>query len=279
MLSGRKKSPTFYKPGKKNSFTWNAMKKGLEMQYPLFDSLRTDNKIRIETLEQSGLWFKENFPVTPATAFTTMKDIRNEGRKTVWFNNRFFRVNLLWENNSFRFRDIHLFDERFESEYLKKAGVGNQFFYYTLPVVDGFMWSTNEDCAGLRIMRKDANGNTSEILLDNPVVTEPAEDILQVACTDNNGNQFILLFRENQFEVTCKSKEKGLEWLLELTTAPGAELPFQSVGNNTIKAQFRGFDYSIICKKGMAVSGETSSGYVFSLAPEKNELVIDCTNP
>lgn len=264
--------------GQENSFTWNAMKKGLEMQYPLFDSLRTDNKIRIETLEQSGLWFKENFPVTPATAFTTLKDIRNEGRKTVWFNSRFYRANLLWENNSFRFRDIHLFDEKFESEYLNKAGIGNQFFYYTLPVVDGFMWSTNEDRAGLRIMKKDPNGNTSEILLDDPVITEVAQGILQVECTDNNGNQFKIVFREDQFEVTCKPKEKNLEWVLELTTSPNAELPFQSVDDTTIKAQFRGFDYSIVCKNGTVVWGGTSSGYVFSLVPEKNKLVIDCTN-
>lgn len=264
--------------GQENSFTWNAMSKGLEIQYPLFDSLRAENKIRIETLEQSGLWFKENFPVTPATAFTTMKDIRNEGRKTVWYNSRFYRVNLLWENNSFRFRDIHLFDERFESEYLNKAGVGNQFFYFTLPVVDGFMWSTNNDRAGLRIMKKDANGNTSEILLGDPVVTEIAKDILQVECTDNNGNQFKILFRENQFEVTCKPQEKNLEWALELTTAPEAELPFQSVDKNLITAQFRGFDYSITCKKGTAATGGESAGYVFRLVPDKNELVVDCTN-
>lgn len=264
--------------GQENSFTWNAMKKGLEMQYPLFDSLRNENKIRIETLEQSGLWFKENFPVTPVTTFTTMKDIRKEGRKTVWFNSRFYRVNLLWENNSFRFRDIHLFDERFESEYLNKAGIGNQFFYFTLPVVDGFMWSTNSDRAGLRIMRKDINGNASEILLGDPIVTEIAKDILQVECTDNGGNQFNILFRENQFEVTCKPKEKNLEWVLELTTAPDAELPFQSVDKNLIKAQFRDFDYSITCKKGTAATGGESAGYIFRLIPNENELIVDCTN-
>ena len=121
--------------GQENSFTWNGMQKGLEMQFPIFDSLKKLHKIKIQTLGESGRWFKEKFSTTPATAVTTMTDIRNEGRKTVWFNSRYYRANLLWEGKFFRFRDIHLFDEKFESPYLNKPGEGNQFLYYTLPDV------------------------------------------------------------------------------------------------------------------------------------------------
>lgn len=263
--------------GQENSFTWDPMKAGLEVQFPLFDSLRTAHKIRIETLEHTGLWFKENFPTTPPTAFVTLSDVRNEGRKSIWFNSRYYRANLLWENKSFRFRDIHLFDEKFESDYFKKAGVGNQFFYFTLPIVDGYMWSTTDERAGLRIV-KIVNGNKEEILLNDPVVTEASKDVLQVECKDDNGNIFRILFRENRFEVSCQTKDKDLKWVLELKTAKGKELPFTLIEKNQIKAEFKNFKYGILCNKGTVKKASGSDDYVFRLIPQDNELVVDCTD-
>ncbi|WP_080903979.1 hypothetical protein [Parabacteroides sp. Marseille-P3160] len=262
--------------GQENSFTWKAMKLGLARQFHLFDSLSRNHKIQIETLEHSGRWFKEHFTVTPATAVIALQDIRDEGRKTVWFNSRYYRVNLLWENKSFRFRDIHLFDEKFKSAYYEKEGIGSQFFYYTLPVVDGFMWSTTGDRAGLRIMKIKNDGSKEEIRLNAPVVTEPSKDRLQVECKDENGNAFKIVFREDRFDVSCKPKEKGLKWMLELKTAEGKELPFQSIGNKQIKAEFQNYKYEISCLKGSIENGSGDS--IFRLIPAKNELSIDCTN-
>lgn len=263
--------------GQENSFTWNGMQKGLEMQFPIFDSLKKLDKIKIQTLGESGKWFKEKFSTTPATAVTTMTDIRNEGRKTVWFNSRYYRTNLLWEGKSFRFRDIHLFDEKFESPYLNKPGEGNQFLYYTLPVVDGFMWSVNDDRAGLYINSIDKDGNKKEVLLNEPVVTEIAKDVLQVECKDENKNVFRIVLHEDMFEVNCEAAEKEFSWVLELKTAEGKELPFRSINNNRIDAEFMNYKYSITCKEGIVDRGITAN-YVFRLIPVNNKLVIDCTN-
>ncbi|WP_165021245.1 hypothetical protein [Dysgonomonas sp. ZJ279] len=264
--------------GQENSFTWKGMQKGLEMQIPIFDSLRKLNKIKVETLTQSGTWFKEQFDVTPATAVTTLTDIRNEGNKSVWFNSRYYRTNLLWEGTSFRFRDIHLFDERFESQYLNKAGEGGQFFYFTLPIVDGFMWSTKDKKSGLRVMQLEKDGTKKEVLFKNPIVTELAKDVLQVECDDAGGNTFKIIFYENRFEVSCKPSLADFSWVLELTAAPGAELPFQSIEGKQIKAEFRGFKYGITCKEGKAEKSDKVSDYVFRLIPANNKLVLDCTN-
>lgn len=264
--------------GQENSFTWAGMQKGLEMQIPIFDTLRKSDKIRVETLQQSGVWFKENFAVTPSTAVTTLTDIRNEGNKSVWFNSRYYRTNLLWEGKSFRFRDIHLFDEMFESDYFKKAGVGNQFFYFALPVVDGNRWSTVDQKAGLRIMQLAGGGTLKEVLLGDPVVTELSKDALQVECNDQKGNVFTIVFNEGQFEVSCKTSEQEFDWVLELTTAPGAELPFQSICDNKAEAKFNNFSYGISCKEGQFAEATKASDSVFRLVPSKNKLVVDCTN-
>jgi len=269
---------SYAQAGQENSFTWNGMKQGLEMQFPLFDSLRSLNKIRLETLEYSGVWFKEQFPITPPTAVTALHDVRKEGRKTVWFNSRFYRVNLLWEGKSFRFRDIHLFDEKFKSDYFDKPGTGNQFFYFTLPIVDGFMWSTVEDRAGLRIMYSENEENKNEVYLNDPVVKEIAKGVLQVESGDQNGNLFRIIFYEDRFELSCDSKQKEFNWFLELRTAPEAKLPFQTIERERIHAEFQGFSYGITCKQGFVTPENSSGNGVFQLKPSHNKLIIDCSN-
>ena len=264
--------------GQENSFTWSNMSKGLEMQIPILDSLRKENKIRVETLGESGAWFKECFKVTPATAVTTLTDVRGEGNKTVWFNSRYYRANLLWEKGTFRFRDIHLFDESYKSAYLEKPGDGNQFLFYTLPVVDGFMWSEGLDRAGLRIVRLDKDGDKEELTLDHPVVTEIGKDTLVVSAEDSKGHAFKITFYETRFEVVALSKEADFSWALELKAAAGKELPFTVIEDKAVNASFDGFNYVITCEKGHIRKPESGSDYVFRIFPSDQEIVIDCTN-
>ena len=264
--------------GQENSFTWSNMSKGLEMQIPILDSLRKENKIWVETLGESGAWFKECFKVTPATAVTTLTDVRGEGNKTVWFNSRYYRANLLWEKGTFRFRDIHLFDESYKSVYLEKPGDGNQFLFYTLPVVDGFMWSEGLDRAGLRIVRLDKDGDKEELSLDHPVVTEIGKDTLVVSAEDSKGHAFKITFYETRFEVAALSKEADFSWALELKAAAGKELPFTVIEDKAVNASFDGFNYVITCEKGHIRKPESGSDYVFRIFPSDQEIVIGCTN-
>lgn len=261
--------------GQENSFTWKNIKKAFEMQIPIIDSLQKAGLIRIETLSESGRWFKKNFPVTPATAVTSMEDYRNEGNKTVWYNSRFYRTNLFWHNKSFRFRDIHLFDEKFASPYLKKALTSSQCVYTTLPIVDGYLWSKPNDLAGLRIMRIGSDGKSVEVLCENPVVTEKEKNVLQVDFTGDSGEKFRILFYEDRFEVACLEANKNFKWALELKTAPGIDLPFTSIEKQQVKATLNGFAYGISSKTG---SIEKGNGSVFRFIPESNKLVINCKN-
>lgn len=264
--------------GQENSFTWSAMSEGLEMQFPIFDSLRKAGRIRMETLEQSGKWFREQFAVTPPTAVTAMKDFRDQGNKTVWFNSRYYRANLYWEKDGFRFRDIHLFDEEFESNYYRNAGTGDQFLYFTLPVVDGFLWSTAAERAGLRFVRLAADGSREEIVLTDPVVTEPSKGTLRVESPDSDGNIFTITLREEGMEITCDKTARDFDWALELKVpAERAEhIPFMAYGKSDIKAEFNGFGYRLNLRKGSVRQGDITD-HVFRLVPAGGKLVIDCT--
>src|SRR5690606_8481848 len=94
IVNGSSLAFNYAQAGQENSFTWSEMSEGLEMQFPLFDSLRAAGEIRIETLAETGRWFKDQFPLTPSTAITTLTDVRQEGNKSVWYNSRFYRSNL-----------------------------------------------------------------------------------------------------------------------------------------------------------------------------------------
>ena len=97
--------------GQENSFTWSAMEKGFEIQMPLIARLRDEHKIKVETLAASGAWFKQQYKVTPVTSFTVTRDLDGSDCKTIWFDSRFYRTNILWEKGTLRIRDIHLFSQ------------------------------------------------------------------------------------------------------------------------------------------------------------------------
>lgn len=260
--------------GQENSFTWDAMKDGLEMQIPIIDSLQRTQKIQVLTLAETGKWFKDKFSTTPATAVTVLNDIRNENNKTVWFNSRYYRANLLWKNQDFSFRDIHLFDERFKSQYVDKPGESSQFFFYTLPMVDGYMWSTPEDRAGMQIVQHSASGEKKVVRLNPPTITEPDIKTLVVTCTDVENHSFKMTFTESDFEITCDTNDKDFRWSLNLHTA-SSELPFKEIEGQNIMAEFQGFKYVIRCLDGKP---EISGDCALRISPVQNRIKIDCTN-
>ena len=260
--------------GQENSFTWDAMKDGLEMQIPIIDSLQRTQKIQVLTLAETGKWFKDKFSTTPATAVTVLNDIRNENNKTVWFNSRYYRANLLWKNQDFSFRDIHLFDERFKSQYVDKAGESSQFFFYTLPMVDGYMWSTPEDRAGMQIVQHISSGEKKVIQFNSPTITEPDIKTLEVTCTDEENHSFKMTFTESDFEITCDTNDKDFRWSLDLHTA-SSELPFKEIEGQNIMADFQGFKYVIRCLDGKP---EISGDCALRISPVQNRIKIDCTN-
>ena len=258
--------------GQENSFTWGSMEKGLNIQIPLMANRFRKGEIRVETLTRSGEWFRENFPVTPPTAVTALTDYREKDRKTVWYNSRYYRTNLLWEGGTLCIRDIHMFDQRMESYYYRKAGTTNQCVYTTLPVVDGCMWSTREQLAGLRVMRRTADGSLAPAQGGTPAVTEKGKGKLLVEWPMDDGRQLTILLSEEGMEIAAPGK--GPDWMLELTAAPGAALPFTAFGAKRVTAAQKGFAYAFDCTKGTIATDGTSAGSIFVLYPSDGKISL-----
>ena len=256
--------------GQENSFTWNRIKQGWNIQIPLVAQWRNEGRLRVETLTESGRWFKQNFPLTPATAVTAMLDQNDNPVGSIWYNSRFYRTNMMWTHNEFRFRDIHLFDQRIESDYLKKAGTSTQCIYMTMPLVDGYMWSSNSTWAGLRLVEIQSDGSSRQIKTGRPEIEEKGSELI-IKCHPAEG-EFTIRCTEQALNIVFDSDK---QWALELTTATGKVLPFNKISSDAIKAEFNGHSYSIEATRGHFAASDNGA-YVLRIMPSDSAITIDC---
>jgi hypothetical protein len=258
--------------GQENSFTWDAMAKGLELQMPLIARLRDEHKIRVETLEASGRWFKNKYKVTPSTSFSVSKDIEGSDLKTVWFNSRFYRVNMLWEKGGLRIRDIHLFNEKFPSVYETQAATSNECTFFTLPVVDGYIWSAKDQIAGLRLK---AIVDGKEILLQGKdpefIKTGPSAMRISWPLTSVEGT-FEINLSEKQIKMKLATP-KPIHWFFDLNTADGTKLPFAGVNGKSLDCRFEGMNYAVKAIEGFFTRPD--NGCILRISPQVNTIILN----
>lgn len=254
--------------GQENSFTWKRMSKGYNIQIPLVERLQKEGKVEVKTLGETGKWFKKKYEVTPPTSVTVLNDYSPKNQKTVWFNSRFYRANLLWDQNTLRFRDIHLFDESVESDYLTKKGTSSQCFYNALPIVDGFSWSTVQSVAGLRFKNKGGE----EIKGGTPTVDDHKSGELTIRWpTSEPAGEIILTLTEASASVEAVGDVKE-GWFLELSSSEKAVLPFVEITANKLSCSFKEAPYFISSTQGTFTKVEGSR---LSILPENGKIVLD----
>ncbi|HVW95216.1 MAG TPA: hypothetical protein VHA56_04570 [Mucilaginibacter sp.] len=261
--------------GQENSFTWDAMAKGLEIQFPLIARLRDEGKIEVQTLEQSGRWFRDHYKVTPATSVTINQDLPGSDRKTVWFDSRFYRANLLWEDGNLRFRDIHLFNEKVASVYETQKATSNECTFFTLPVVDGYIWSNKKQIAGLRF-KAVIDGREELLKGGDPVISDAkkGELIIRWPLTNIKGTLEITMTGQDM-KITLTGQASA-NWYLDLNVADDVKLPFGTVSAKEVSGFFDNMKYVLKADKGYF---SKAPGTVFRLSPENNQIGLDMTDP
>lgn len=255
-------SLSYTQAGQENSMGWEDISKGLPMQFEILDKMQKDGKIEIMTLADSGIWFKNNFKLTPPQAQMFDSDINNNKHKTLWYNCKNYRLNILYEQGKIWIRDLYLFDEMFKEKFLDVKEESHNCSYYTLPVIDGFRFSNKNTRAGLYFYR---HGN--EIKFNSPWRT-----------FEKNGGANIYLDEdlkitadENSIFIRCKEAS----WYLYAVNAPDADTPYVSAVNKTLKMRFKNFgdeyfEYELKLSKGYYKSSENG----FIIFPEDGEIKI-----
>ena len=264
----------YVQTGQENSFAWERMKEGFNIQMPLIAKLRDDDKIKVETLAETAEWFKNNYTVTPPTSVSVLSDHSEKDLKTVWFNSRFYRANLLWENGTLRFRDIHIFDEDFKSDYLTQKGTSSKCDYYTLPVVDGFNWSTANKIAGLRFI-SGSGSSQAEFIGSDPLIDDSEKGILKIHWPLLEPEGMVRIsFDEEVLSISIDTKRKE-KWYLELSYGDDIDIPLESVNKNTLGYLFKDFRYSLAAVSGNFIQ-QTESRLV--IAPERGNIKLNLSN-
>jgi len=266
----------YVQTGQENSFTWKAMEKGFRIQMPMVAQMRKEGKVEVQTLGQTGEWFKKTFSVTPATSVCALTDHSEKNLKTVWFNSRFYRANLLWEKGTLRFRDIHRFDENVESDYLKKKGTSESCNYYTLPVVDGFEWSSADQVAGLRF-KVLVGEKWVDMVGGDPVVENQREGILVVTWpVTSPAGQIRMVFNENSIRITGEGNDFK-HWQLELICKADVLLPVVQINKNSVDFNYLSHLYSLKATTG-TFTAATDGNSGFTLKPDGKRIVLDLKN-
>lgn len=257
----------YVQAGQENSFTWRRMKQGYEIQMPMIKKLLNIGEVQVQTLAETGKWFKNNFKVTPPTSVTVLKDHSEKDQKTVWFNSRFYRANLLWDKDTMRLRDIHIFDESVESSYLNKRGVTSKCHYYALPVVDGFNWSSEDTVAGLRFKTSDG----SELKGQKPLVRVVNDDMLAIEWPTTSTNGYVLIkFNEKTMTIFVKGDLQD-NFYIELSADSEVALPFKDIAGKKLSYSYLGNDYSVFAKQGEISMSDSG----FKVFPDSNKIVLD----
>jgi hypothetical protein len=239
---------------------------------PLIARLRNEGKVKVETLAASGEWFRKKYALTAATSVTVNNDLNGSDRKTVWFNSRFYRFNLLWENNTLRFRDIHIFDEDFPSIYAKERATSNECSFFTLPFVDGYRWSSAGKTAALRF-KIIFNGKAIPMEGGTPTINDDIPDKLHIEWPLKSVNGTLVMNAdEKQIQIKIEGNREA-DWFLDLSAADTASLPFTKITPHTISCRFEGMDYEVKAFKGSFLVPAGDAG--IRIRPEAGAVVLN----
>jgi hypothetical protein len=227
--------------GQENSFGWDAMKTGLTHQVELFAAQAKAGEIQVETLAQAGEWFRHHYSLTPPTAVVALDDWKHQGRKSVWYDSRFYRMNVLWENGRFFIRDIHCFDQDVVSPTHDAALKTRSLAYETLPIMDGALWSSSgSDRAGIWPVLLSSDGTTSPMPPKGPPMVKALNrKVLSIWQPLDGGGAFSIICGQTQVVFTGRdATRRPLRWVLDLAGGPGQTSAVQKVSSEGITYVF-----------------------------------------
>ncbi len=229
--------------GQENSFGWQKMKDGLRYQFEEFARLEKENKIEIETLGESGKWFKNTYSSTPVSTITAHSAFDDPDKDSVWYCSKNYRINLYGENKHLRIRDLHIFDESIEDPFENTVCKENYAVYETLPAVDGFLFSGNHIKSGIYFYEK-ATGE--ELTYDEMIFEDKSGGKCEVSFKSANGD---IVFSLSEKKIAISSKN---DFVLENKIGRKSEfLPMVcNVNDNKIVLNYKNKKYAIKLSSG-----------------------------
>ena len=265
----------FTQVGQENSFGWEAMRIGLTLQVELLARQVKAGEIQAKTLAEAGQWFRRSFSLTPPTAVVYLNDWKHQNRKTVWYDSRFYRLNLLWQDSGFFIRDLHCFDEHLISPTHDTALTNTSLEYGTLPVMDGARWSGAEK-AGIWPLLLAADGKTARLEADGPpVVTELNPTELSIRQPLRGGGTFSIVCAETNVTFVGADKQGNpLRWALDLVGGAQQRSVVDQVTSNGVAYRWSGVNYQVGISPDAGTCEQLTTGAIRFSPNTSGKLVL-----
>jgi len=255
IYNGKSLSFGYTQAGQENSFGWDNMKVGYELQMKLFDQLKKENKISIMTLAETGEWFKKTYPTTPVSSIVAKK----ENKDSVWYCGKNYRSNFYVKDGIPRIRDIFFFNELYKERYLNDVCAGMNMTYDNLPVIDGNRWSVEGNYAGIYFADK------SEIVkLNGEIETFCENDTLRISAENIE-----VIYSEDKIEINTTFR------LVYIMNAKKSETKI-SIDGDRIRFEHNNFTYALktnakITQKGENIEFESNDNkIIFEFMEDKS---------
>lgn len=241
--------------GQENSFIWGNVGEGFEMQMRHIANLRKENKIRVESLRDSSLWFKKKYQLTPPVTYTATTDWNETfDLKTTWYSSRFYRSSLMLDKGVLSIRDLYIFDENYASRYLNDYIDNNESVFDALPILDACKWSTKAKRASMDFI----NTKTGEVITGESVAFEGLEDDKTwIATWKIKGNQKLVITHTQEamtFELEQEDGVEPMQWGIRMNTLP----VLKEIKDNKLICEHESFTYALQIENGTCteVNGE-----------------------
>ena len=217
----------YMQTGQENTFGWASIQKGLPYQLEQLVERVKKGDVVLETLGETGARFIADHPANIPQTQVALEDWSGNGYRSVWYNSRHYRANLLMDGEKLYFRDMHRMCDDFEEPYLDSVCTNWNAEYFTPPFVDEYMFKTN--------------GASGVMTLDgafaNFAVSTPDAETLVVTATRKDGRDATVTFTDGEVRVEGAT----LDWCFD----PRGERFAVESDNRGFLLDFRGFRYRV----------------------------------
>ena len=235
---------SYMQVGQENSFGWPMISRGLPMQYAKIAAEAAAGRVVVEKMADTARAFKAAHKSNCPQTQIALEDWTGAGRKSVWYNSRFYRANLVMEGSRLFFRDIHKMSDEFEEPFLDKVCTGWQALYYTPPVVDQWLFRGEGATGTMSLSGEFKSLDTSS----------DGDGILVVTATRADSAPVEIRFEEGRVVVAGCGLDS--EYAAEFRKA-------LSIGDGAVGFEFCGYRYRVpvrgkvqATEKGFRVDGD-----------------------
>lgn len=249
---------SYAQAGQENSFGWERMREGYQLQVSLFEQLCRQERLEFETLGDTGRWFRKTYSSTPPQSVAALSDTLGGERRSIWYHSRHYRANLLLEHDRIYMRDMHLFDQSYTESYLSDTCQTQCARFDALPILDGFGWSRSmaERAAGEWSAFVSDHSYSTLKLAGNPLLRElDNRKTLALEFPIDNQDTLHIVFAETGCTFSLASA-KAIRFSVRWAPHAIVDPPTLTIAAKSLAYTHNGFAYTVRLNAGQAIPAE-----------------------